>query len=169
MTGHPLDDLLEVLVQRLQLRTWAPIRAKVVAQGADGRLDLEISEELGLGKGMQGVELALVGVAAVKVAQGAEVLVEFVAGEQGLSSNKRVPVVRTILSGTILEAIITTTTAAKLLGPNVEIGSAGAAVKLAGGSKPVVRVGDVAAAGLVAGPNPVTGTVAVAPVGTVLA
>lgn len=167
MAGHSFDEVLAALVRHMQHKTAPLVEATVTSQAADGSLELEVPEALGLGPGLQAVPLALApGVSAVKVAPGARCLLEFIDDGPGFPPR---PVVRQFLAATYIEVTLAATSKVAVQAPAVDVGNAGAAVKLAGGSRPVVRAGDTVAKGLVAGPNPVTGTITPDPAGTVLA
>lgn len=166
MTGHPFDDLFAALVQRLQLHVLPPVEATVVSQGADGRLDLEIDEALGLGKGPQGVDFALQGVAAVKIAPGSRVLLEFLAAPAGDSEPRR-PIVRSIISGTILEATITAqqrlvldgTAQVDLSAATVNVGPTAGSVNLGAAKALVATQGAPVQVAVPAGTGTVTGAI----------
>lgn len=162
-SSHPLDAQLRELVQALQIRTVPPLRAEVLSQGADGlELRLLMREDLkklwGLDAGLQNVPLALLGGWALTLAQGAQVRVDFLGGDIG-------DPVASYLIGDILSA--------KLVAPQVDLGGGGSTVKLAGGSKPVIRTGDTLGTGgalISAAPaSPVTGAYSTVSPGTVLA
>lgn len=111
---HPLDANLEELIHRLQQRTIPPLLAEVLGQ-TDQTLELRLvipDEERkfwGLDAGVQRAPLALQGVFQVQLAAGAQVVLEF------LSNNVRRPIVRTVLSGTIVSATLDARTIA--IGP----------------------------------------------------
>lgn len=135
MNGHPLDEQLRELVRHLQRRYLVPMEAEVLAQAADGSLELRLLadpkrlEELELIRGMQGVPLALQGCWAVKLAPQARVVVEWLDGDP------QKPVVRSILSGTFLEVSVDATT-------QIKIGATAATVALGKALKPVASAGD---------------------------
>lgn len=153
--AHPFDGQLAELVQHFQLRTIPPLDAQVVSQGGDGSLvlRLSISEQQakvwGIPNGLQDVPLALLGGLALKLAPEARVRLDF------LDNDVQKPIA-SYLSGTILEAS---------LSAQAKVALSAAAVDLADALKPVVRVGDVLAAGLStpAGGGAVSGTIAIAP------
>jgi len=149
MSRHPMDEGIGLLVRKLQLRTIPPLDAEVVLQdGQTVDLKLLVDKKLRklweLDQGLQGVPLALQGCWQVQLAPGARVVLEFLDGDVGK------PIVRTLLSGTILSA--------DLGALDVRVGGGGSTVKLAGGSQPVIRAGDANAGLLSAAPgSPVTG------------
>jgi len=127
MSDHPFDRQLEALVRHLQLRTLPPFEAEVLAQdGALLDLRLVLAEELRaqweLDRGFQGVPLALQGCWAVRLAPGARVVLEFLDGD------RRKPVVRSVISGTLVEATIDATTKIAI-GPTVALVGLGKALK----------------------------------------
>jgi hypothetical protein len=158
--SHPLDEIFRERVQHWQIRTVPPLRAEVVSQAGD-KLELRIllredlKELWGLDAGMAGVPLAPAAGWALTLAPGAQVRVEFLGGDLG-------DPLATYVSGQIL--------AASLVASQVDLGGGGAVVKLAGGSQPVIRTGDVTSGLVSAAPGaPVTGSYAAVKPGTVLA
>lgn len=158
---HPLDEQLTALVQRLQLRTTPPLEAEVLSQtGRELELRL-LADDATLQRwelkpGVQGVPLALQGCWAVQLAPGARVVLEWLDGDP------RKPLVRTIVSGTIVSATLAAQT--------VDLGGSGATVVLAGGAQPVIRAGDTPAGLTSAAPgSPVTGSYGALKPGKVLA
>lgn len=156
--SHPLDELLRERVQHWQIRTVPPLRAEVLSQAGD-KLELrvilrdDLKELWGLDAGMAGVPLALCGGWALTLSPGAQVRVEFLGGDLG-------DPLATYLGGDILTA--------KLVAPQVDLGGSGSTVKLAGGTQPVIRIGDVPAplptTLISAAPgSPVTGTYGTTP------
>ena len=111
--------------------------------------------------------------AAVNVAMGAIALLEFIDLGNGRSS----PVVRHFVSHQAIEVTLQASASVKIQAPAVDVGNTGAAVKLAGGTRPVLRgaavappaPGDTAGVGLANGGGPVTGTFVTTTPGTVLA
>lgn len=156
--GHPLDEQLRELVQHHQLRTIPPLRCEVLSQAGDKLvLRLVLREDLrklwGLDAGFQGVPLAPAAGWALTLAPGALVRLEFLGGDVG-------DPLAAYLSGTVL--------AASLVAAQVDVGGGGSTVKLAGGTQPVIRAGDVPAplptTLICAAPgSPVTGTYGTTP------
>lgn len=150
--AHALDSTLGGLIRALQIRTLPPFEAEVLSQeGQELTLRLLLAEDMRalweLDRGLT-APMALQGGWTCTLAPGARVVVEFLDGD------RRKPVVRSILSGTLVSVTLASQT--------VELGQAGGTVKLAGGSKPVARVGDVPT-GLSNGAGPVTGTLGITP------
>lgn len=156
---HPFDEALRAAVQHHQIRTLPIYEGRVVTANADGTLDVEpVRAREEVGPGWQKVPLYLVGTATVKVQPGALCLVEF-------RDNRRdLPFVRSFLSGTFSEISETASSKIDSKAPTMNLGENMAAMVLAGSAKPVVRIGDVLAVGLVSNGFPVTGTIAIAPV-----
>lgn len=128
---HPADETLQRLVRHHQIRTIPPLPAEVLSQSGQAlELRLQVPAELlelwGLDAGLQQVPLALQGCWQVQLAQGAKVVVEF------LASDPRQSFVRTVISGTILSA--TLDAAAIAIGPHataVDLGPAAVKVPVA--------------------------------------
>lgn len=130
---HPFDEDLRDLVRHHQAHTLPVYDAQVVTQNSDGTLDLKPTSSA-VGPGWQRVPLYTAPFT-FRVSPGARCAVEF------FDNDRTRPFVRSFAAGTFLEVEIAGQKVA-VKAPNVDVGNAGAAVTLAGGTKPVVRVGD---------------------------
>lgn len=152
MSDHPFDQQLQALVRHLQIRTLPPFEAEVLAQAGDKlELRLVLDEKLRtlweLDRGLQGVPLVLQGCWAVQLAPGARVVLEYLDGD------RKKPVVRSVISGTLLEATIDAS--------SVKVGPTAGDVRLGPGAagvfRAVVAKGDLTAAAANGAPTAITG------------
>lgn len=136
-SANELDQMILRLIEHaLPVGRLLSYECEVVTQNADGTVDLQPTSPTA-GPGWQGVEVALQGPFAVKVATGARCVLEFLDGD--LTK----PVVRNFLPGTTFTEMTTRgTSKVTINGPAIAIGDNLANITLAGSSKAVVRVGD---------------------------
>lgn len=102
--GQDLDGLLAGLAAHMTPLVGQTVYEGEVAVQGDGTVDVSLDEKLGLGKGLQGVPVALIGPFTVKVAPGARALIEFVNGDPTR------PIVRQYLEATFTEVVVDATT-----------------------------------------------------------